>query len=193
MRVFRLFAIAVMAAAGPMAAAQGPSRSARATWRPYFEARWPAGSPITPAQVRALITSRGATGAVQLLDRPGNRRDRWDTILRGIATGNQAWLDLAPQIAAGTDAGTAEEYAIALSDALVGNPAGTLRLASADGGDVAEVCIESGIETPLRQRRIYDAAAIEVVSAVTAPDLQAAKLACLASLRADAASPETRN
>jgi hypothetical protein len=193
MQVFRLFAIAVMAAAGPMAAARAPARSARAAGRPYFEARWLAGPPITPAQVRALIASRGARATVQLLDRPGNRRDRWDTVLRGIATGNQAWLDLAPQIAAGTDAGTAEEYAIALSDALVGNPAGTLRLASAGGGDVTEVCVESGIETPLRQRRAYDAAAIEAVTAVTATDLQAAKAACLASLRADAAAPETRN
>jgi hypothetical protein len=189
MRFSGLCAAAVVLAAGTAAMAQGTPRNARAAYRHYFEARYAAGPPITPAQVRALIAGRGATAAVQLLDRPGNRRDRWDTVVRGIATGNQAWLDLAPLIAEGTDAGTAEEYAIVLSDALVSNATGTLRLASADGGDVTEVCVESGIETPLRQRRAYDAAAIEAVEAVTAPDLQEAKARCLASLRADAVAP----
>jgi hypothetical protein len=193
MRIFKLCAVAMLMAAGTTAAAPAGSGRARAAYRPYFEERYPAGPPITPAQVRALIRSRGATATVQLLDRPGNRRDRWDTVLRGIATGSQAWLDLASQIAAGTDAGTAEEYAIVLSDALIGNPTGTLRLVLAGQGDVTEVCIESGIETPLRQRRVYDAAAIEAVQRVTAPELQTAKTACLASLRADAAAPATND
>jgi hypothetical protein len=189
MWLFRLCAASALVAFATAASAQPRAGSARAAYRPYFEARYPAGPPITPAQVRALIRSRGARGAVQYLDRPGNRRDRWDSVLRGIATGNQAWLDVAPEIAAGTDAGTAEEYAITVSDALVGNAAGALRLVLAGPGDVTDICIESGIETPLRQRRIYDAAAIEAVEAVTAPDLRAAKTACLASLRADAARP----
>jgi hypothetical protein len=189
MRVSRLSATALMLVAGTMAAAQPQARSARAAYRPYFEARYPAGPPITPAQVRALIRSRGATAAVQFLDRPGNARDRWDTVIRGIASGNQAWLDLAPEIAAGTDAGTAEEYAIALSDALVGNATGTLRLVMAGSRDVTDVCAEMGIETPRRQRRAYDAAAIVAVQAVTAPDLRGAKAMCLTSLRADAAAP----
>jgi len=193
MRFSGLCALALILAAGTATIGQGTTRNARAAYRPHFEQRYPAGPPITPAQVRALIASRGARATVQLLDRPGNRRDRWDTVLRGIATGNQAWLDLAPLIAEGTDAGTAEEYAIVLSDALVNNAAGTLRLASAGGGDVTEVCIESGIETPLRQRRVYDAAAIEAVEALSAPDLQAAKAACLTSLRADAAAPGRSN
>lgn len=189
MRQFALGAAAVILASGAGAIAQGQARPARAAYRPYFEARYPVGPPITPAQVRALIASRGARATVQLLDRPGNRRDRWDSVLRGIATGNQAWLDLAPRIAAGTDAGTAEEYAIVLSDALVNNAAGTLRLVLASGRELTDVCAESGIETPRRQRRAYDAAAIEAVQAVTAPDLQAAKTRCLASLRANAAAP----
>jgi hypothetical protein len=186
---FSFWAAAFLIASGTAAAVQAPSGRARAAYQLHFEERYRAGPPISPAQVRALIRSQGATGAVQFLDRPGNRLDRWDTVIRGIATGNQAWLDMAPEIAAGTDAGTAEEYAIALSDALVGNATGTMRLVLAGPGDMTEICIESGIETPLRQRRAYDAAAIEADSAVTAPDLQAAKAACLASLRADAARP----
>lgn len=182
---------ASLIAAGTAASAQVPSGSARAAYRHYFEEHYPAGPPITPAEVRALIRSRGATGAVQYLDRPGNRRDRWDSVLRGIASGDQAWLDVSPEIGAGTDAGTAEEFAIVLSDALIGNATGALRLASANGGDVTQVCIESGIEIPAVERRAFDAAAIEAVEAVSAPELQNAKAACLASLRADAAAPET--
>lgn len=189
MRLFGLCAAALMLAGGTAPMAQGQPRHARAAYRPFFEARNPAGPPITPAQVRALIASRGARATVQVLDRPGNRRDRWDSVLRGIATGNQAWLDLAPLIAEGTDAGTAEEYAIVLSDALVSNPTGTLRLVLASGRDVEDVCVENGIETPRRQRRIYDAAAIEAVQTVTARDLRSVKARCLASLRADAAAP----
>lgn len=188
MRVSSLCVAALILAAGTASLAQAPSTRARAAYRPYFEARYPAGPRITPAEVRALIARRGATGAVQFLDRSGNARDRWDTVLRGIATGNRVWLDLAPQIAEGTDAGTSEEYVIALSDALIGNAAGTLRLQLAQGG-VEDFCYETGIETPPAQRRAYDAAAIEAVIAVTAPDLQAAKATCLARLRADAASP----
>jgi hypothetical protein len=192
MRFSGLCAAACILGAATAATAPAAAGSARAAYRHYFEARNPAGPRIAPSEVRALIRARGASGAVQRLDRPGNARDRWDSVLRGIASGSQAWLDLAPEIAAGTDAGTAEEYAIVLSDALVGNATGTLRLVLAGAANVEDVCIESGIETPLRQRRAYDAAAIEAVQAVTAPDLQAAKTACLASLRADQAAPAAR-
>lgn len=187
MRFSGLCAAVLILAGATAAVAQSRPGSARAAYRPYFEQRYPAGPRITPAEVRALIARRGATGAVQYLDRPGNRPDRWDSVLRGIALGDPAWLAVAPEIAEGTDAGTSESYVITLTDALVSNATGVLRMILAGAATVEDVCLESGIETPRRQHRLYDAAAIEAVQRVTAPSLRALKVRCLASLRADAA------
>jgi len=172
-----------LAAAAP---AQAPVSPARAAFRPYFEQRWVAGTPVTVAQVRRMIAGHGATWAVQHLA-AGDSPNGWDSVTRGIASGAQAWLDLAPVIGTGTDAATAEVYAMALSDALIGNAAGVLQLIG-DGGDFA-LCQENGIETEPAHARAYYAAAIEAVEAVRAPALQEARSACLARLRDAAGAP----
>jgi hypothetical protein len=176
--------------AGPCAAAATAASTAtpaRVAFRPYFEERWPPGTPISVAQVRAMIARHGATWTVQRLS-AGDSPNRWDSVMRGIASGTQAWLDLAPLLRPGTDAATSEVYVIALSDALVANAAGALSLIAAEGDD--SLCQENGIETEPAHARAYYAAAIEAVEAVRAPALQAACAICLAQLRAGAAPLE---
>ena len=175
--------------AGPCAAAApggSQATTARIAFRPYFEERWPPGTPISVAQVRAMIARHGATRTVQRLS-AGDSPNHWDSVMRGIASGTQAWLDLAPLLRPGTDAATSEVYVIALSDALVANPAGALRLVAAEGDD--SLCQENGIETEPAHARAFYAAAIEAVDAVRVPALQSVRTACLAQLRAGAASP----
>jgi len=170
------------AVAAPGEAVATPARIA---FRPYFEERWPPGTPVTIAQVRHMIAAHGATWTVQHLA-AGDSPNRWDSVMRGIASGSQAWLDVAPLLRPGTDAATSEVYVIALSDALVANPAGALRLIAAERDD--SLCQENGIETEPDHVRAYYAAAIEAVLSVRVPALQTIRAACLAQLRAGAAA-----
>jgi hypothetical protein len=155
-------------------------------YRSYFAQRWTAGEPVTPTEVRALIASQGAQRAVATLYGDGQRR-RWDTVSHGIATGNAAWLELAPLIAPGTDAGTSLDFGLAMSDALTTNAAGALRAIQRMPATAIGACEDSSIEPTPEQVRAFYAAAIASVEAVSDPALQALKAQCLASLRAGAA------
>lgn len=147
-----------------------------------FATRWPTGVAATPAEVRAMVTGRGARATVQALAEPADGPNRWTSVIRGIALGEQVWLDLVPQIRGGTDAGTTDDLVIALSDAVVSNPAAALRL-FASPNDAGNFCRENGFETPTEQSRAFYAAATAAVEGVTAPDLQEVKAVCLDSLR----------
>lgn len=145
--------------------------------------RWPAGAPVTPAQVRELIRASNATDAmIALVGREEN--SRWATILRGVALGEPQWLELATVFAPVVDGEAAEGFYSALSETLVTSPAAAVRLIGVDGAE--GYCTDNGsIGDPAQQRAWY-AAAIAGVEAVSAPDLQAARTACLARLRAEA-------
>jgi hypothetical protein len=168
------------------APASTPASGARAAFRPFFEERWARGTPITITRIRHMIAAHGATWTVQRLS-AGDSPNRWDSVMRGLASGAPEWLDLARLLRPGTDAATSEVYAIALSDALIGNAAGALRLIAAEADD--SLCQENGIETEPDHVRAYYAAAIEAVMAVREPALQAIRTRCLAQLRAGAAAP----
>jgi hypothetical protein len=173
------------------AAASAPTAGAVQAYTAIFAERWPAGPAVSPADVRAMLTARGARATVQALSTPGEGPNRWNSVVRGVALGDQAWLDLVPQLRNGTDAGTTDDIVIALSDAIVSNPAGALRLFAPHPADAENFCTENGFETPAAQSRAYYAAAIAAVDRVTDRDLQAIKSACLTNLRAGAARPVT--
>jgi hypothetical protein len=174
-----------VAAENGTAAANGaaPATGAVAAYLRQYGSRWTAGRPVTPAEVRTMLAARGARATVQTLSQP-ETNNRWETVVRGIAMGEQDWLGLVPQLRNGTDAGTTDDIVIALSDAVITNPTAALRLFAPQPTDAANFCTDNGFETPPEQTRAYFAAAIAAVESVNAPELQSIKAACLARLRA---------
>jgi hypothetical protein len=185
--------LAATAVAGAAHAQPAPDAAAQAArYRGYFDTRWPAGLPVTPDEVRAMLAAHGARLTVQALAQPDEGPNRWERVVRGIASGEQVWLDLAEPISGGTDAGTSDDYVIALSDAVITNATAALRLFQAWGGSsVQNFCMDNGFETPPEELRAFYGAAIASVEAVTAPELQAVKAECLAHLRENAARTAT--
>lgn len=164
-----------------------PATGVVAAYIGQYASRWETGLPVTPAEVRAMIAARGARATVQTLADP-DENNRWETVVRGIAMGEQAWLDLVPQLRNGTDAGTTDDIVMALSDAVITNPAAALRLFAPQPTDAENFCTDNGFEVPPEQTRAHFAAAIAAVESVSAPELQSIKAACLGQLRATAPS-----
>jgi len=135
----------------------------------------------SPEQLRQALWQHGAGAVVASLF--GRDSDQgWDRVLAGIASGEQAWLDLAPMLRPGTDGHAGEGLSIALSEALQHNAPGVLRLVAV-GNEDDRVCSILAIEPTDQEVANFYAATIPAVEAVREPDLQAVKAACLASLR----------
>src|SRR5690606_14685039 len=66
--------------------------------RAGIAARWPAGLPVSPDEVRAMIAASNASDTVVALVGQAER-SRWQTVTRGIALGERAWIALAPALA----------------------------------------------------------------------------------------------
>jgi hypothetical protein len=154
-----------------------------AAYRRYFDERWggTGGAAVTPAEVTAMLQGQTAQQTVNALYGTGEN-SRWDTVAKGIAKGDPAWLEVAVRLSAGTDAGTSDDFGMAAQDALTTNPTGALRLLSqipmGTGG-----CSENGFEVPPEQARTYYETALASVATVTDPALQEIKSACVAELR----------
>jgi hypothetical protein len=164
-------------------AARAGTAAPAAAYRPYYQQRWGGhgGAPVTPAQVEAMLARQRPQQVVNALYGTGEN-SRWDTVARGIARGDRAWLNVAARLSAGTDAGTSDDFAIAAGDALTVNPAGTLRLLSRIPMG-AGACSENGFEVPPRQARAFYRAALASVATVRERGLQRIKGQCLVQLR----------
>lgn len=173
-----LAAVAALAAACTPAA-EAPAESDTAA------ADGVAPADVTPASVRAMIEADGAQPTVAALWN-AHEGAAWDVVASGVESGDQAWLDLVPQIEPGTENATAHDLAYGLSQALLTNPAGVL--AAAGGGDGH--CINTEVEFAedaaaiAESNAAYYPAAIAAVEGVSDPALAEAKAACLTSLRA---------
>ena len=155
-------------------------------YEPFFDQRWPQGVPVTPEEVSAILDEQGAQAIEAMATAPAP--NRWNTVLRGIASGEPGWLAIAPTIMAGADGGNGEEVSMALTDALTTNPEAALALIAAQPDGGAGYCADPGYETPAEQVRAFYAAARASVESVTDPELQPAKAACLAELRSSEAA-----
>ncbi len=144
-----------------------------------------AGGALTPTELRTMIQRDGAQATVRTLSEGGTEAapNRYASVERGVASGEQAWLDIVPLIRPGTDGETGEGLTMSLSDALSKNAAGVLRLISS-GEDAPSICGESATETVRSDRD----AAIKAVEAVSDPVLAQAKTSCLTALRATKSS-----
>ena len=136
---------------------------------------------VTPAQIRTLISRDGATATVQSLDKDSGAVT-FDKVLSGIASGREEWLGLVPLLAPGVDGGTSTGLQMAVTDALLRNPAGVLRLA-ASGWPVADSCSYPMSTMTEEGAQEFFAAAVPALNAVTDPSLQAIKQSCLTEMR----------
>ena len=155
-----------------------------APYRAYFEERYPVpAKAVSAAEVQAMLASQGPQQTVAALW--GEVEDNgFEAAMRGLAMGDPAWLDLAPELAPGVDAGASTSVAMATQDALTTSAEDALRLMSLwDGAS----CTYEGYEVPPEQSQAFYAAAIPAVEAVNDPELEALKAECLAQMRSDGA------
>jgi len=144
---------------------------------------------LDPARIAADIQSQGAKVVVDRLwnaptaDRA--RPTRWDVVIDEIWKGEPDWIALAPKLAPGTDAGTAESLGIGLAHALPVAPAAVLAAFESTSGDavgIERVCSAPFIEDTVKDVPAYLRAARKAVQRVDSPALALAKAQCLTAL-----------
>lgn len=137
-----------------------------------------AGTP-TPEQISQSIHAHGARQTVRSLD----QRNQFNAVLDRIATGNAAWVAIAPSLARGTDAGNSEGLTVALAKALPKNPRPVLAVLN-DGPvtDAKAVCGLPFIEPTRQEADDYLARAIPAVTAVAPSSRVPRRDACLDAL-----------
>ena len=193
-----LVALSVAACSGGNKAANNsqnaaaPATNSQNAAAPGNSAQAPAaaGGAITAAELRTMIERDGAQATVRALDQGGTPAapNRLAAAMNGIASGEQAWLDVVPLIRPGVDGETGIGLTMSLRDALPKNAAGVLRLLP-DKDEAGSVCDDSLVDQTDAQRRTRRDAAIAAVEAVNDPALAQAKTNCLAVLRTPA-SPQ---
>ena len=135
----------------------------------------------TPASVDASIREKGAKRTIDDLVRTG----RWEAVADAMDRGDTAWIMLAPRLAPGSDAGTAEDLGLSLAFALPRNPRAVL--AALDPGDgvvlgAGRICGRPFIEDT--EPAGYVATTETALSRVTDPRLGRRKAMCLRALHA---------
>lgn len=136
---------------------------------------------LTAGQVAAEIKAQGAKATIAKLAAD----DQWDTLSEHIVDGEPDWIALAPQLAPGSDAGSAEDLGIALAFALPKRPVEVLHAIDPGNGivlGVDRVCGMPFIEDTVQDLQGYKRKAIAAVRAVTDSDLQNVRQACIAAL-----------
>jgi hypothetical protein len=98
--------------------------------------------------------------------------------------GRAAYIALAPKLAEGTDAGTADDLGISLAHALPLSPNAVLRVIDPGNGSIGVdvVCGVPFIEDTVKDLSGYIRKAKSRVGNVTTPELQSVKAACLEKL-----------
>jgi hypothetical protein len=81
---------------------------------------------ISPGVIAADTARSGAKKVVAQLN--AGSASRWKAVIAGIASGKDAWLEIARVIEPGVDAGMGEDLTGAAATALRANPVGVLRL-----------------------------------------------------------------
>ncbi len=136
-------------------------------------------APLSPKAIAADIKAHGADAVVTRLFTSGD----YDRVLDHIDKGEAEWLALAPKLAPGTDAGTAEALVIALAFALPRNPRSVLALTTGENAfPVEDVCGAPFIEGTIGDVGDYVKKAKAAVARVSDVKLAKAKAACLAQL-----------
>jgi len=136
---------------------------------------------LTPGQVGASLRAKGAKQTIGDLW----NSEEWSAVEDGISSGDSAWIALAPELAPGSDAATAEGLGISLAFALPRNPAAVLAAIDMRGGHilgVGRVCGLPFIEDT--EPKGYRAEVLSALSRVNSPRLRERKQSCLRTFQA---------
>ena len=136
----------------------------------------------TPATIAASIEQRGAEATIAALAKAG----QWDQVAEDMGSGDGRWIALAPKLAPGSDAGSAEDLGISLAFSLPKNPRAVLDALDPANGHiigVERVCGMPFIEDTVKDRPAYRRRALRAVASVSAPTLARPRAACLRELR----------
>lgn len=137
----------------------------------------------TPASITASISQHGAQQTIGNLA----SSDEWDYVSDQMDKGGSAWIALAPRLASGSDAGSAEDLGLSLAFALPRNPKAVLAALDPANGHILgadRVCGLPFIEDTVKDRPGYKRRATAAVSGISQPGLADAKAACLKALAA---------
>ncbi len=138
---------------------------------------------LSAANVAADLTEMGPRKTVAKLMEGGD----WPRALQSIARGNRAWIELAPQLARGTEAAGAEGLDVALAEALPVAAADVLAAVDQQRGPeigVQRVCSAPFADAAKRDISAYVASARAAVTAVSPLTLGSVRQACLRELAA---------
>ena len=138
--------------------------------------------PPAPATLAARIDATSARAVVDDLD----NKNQLDAVLDRIGKGSSAWVALAPRLAPGTDAASAEGLGIALAQALPLNATAVLRASTTDDGAVGirRVCSVPFIETSPAYNAAYARRTLAALSRFHDATLAAKRDQCSAALTA---------
>ena len=136
----------------------------------------------TPASIEADIHQHGAEATIGALV----KADQWDTVADHIGGGDARWIALAPKLALGSDAGSAEDLGIELAFSLPKNAHAVLAALDPNNGHIvgaARVCGMPFIEDTVKDRPAYKRRALREVEKVVTPSLAKARAACLSEIK----------
>ena len=135
----------------------------------------------TPASIETGVRQHGAQATIAALV----KADQWDGVSDRMGTGDARWIALAPKLATGSDAGSAEDLGISLAFSLPRNPRAVLAALDPADGHVlgaGRVCGMPFIEDTVKDRPAYKRHALRAVKTVSEPRLAKMKRACLREL-----------
>ncbi len=135
----------------------------------------------SPTSVAAEIAAHGAKRTVDGLI----QTKRWDAVTTSMDKGSGAWIALAPKLAPGSDAGSAEDLGLSLALALPVNPRAVLAAIDAKDGPIlglSRVCGRPFIEDS--EPAGYQRRALSALSRITDQHLTAIAGRCRTALLA---------
>ena len=142
-----------------------------------------AASTPSPAAIRDSIKREGAKATIADLA----KADQWDAVSDRMDSGSADWISLAPLLAPGSDAGSAEDLGISLAFSLPKNPGAVLAALDPANGHIIganRVCGLPFIEDTVSDLPAYRLKATRAVQQVKDTKLASARTACLAALAA---------
>jgi hypothetical protein len=136
------------------------------------------GETLAPSTLLSQIKEEGARAVIDTIW----RTSRWDTLIKGVASGDEAWLNVAVELAPGSDAGSASELQDAVAWALPHAPARVIAVAE-KSELYRDSCSGPPVDFPSDDPKAYFSAAISAVQKLADPAMKAARQACLTKLR----------
>lgn len=148
--------------------------------------------PLNPETILQDIDSCGATTTIRKLTCGSELL--WNLVLKKIESGASRWLDVAGELAAGTDAATSEDILVTLARVLPKNPGGVLRLADSQSFlSIDELCGAPFIEPDPDYFRQYLIEAQNAVEALNDAEVEEPRVRCLARLERIIAEEHARH